>query len=99
MLKLDSRDFGEYGELPRVRFPYEDFERYFDLMNTRYEIAFIYSLEGSIVHYPKKEEERQWLTGTAYADKDGVVHETNPAIDTAAMMKLQKLIGDILIVR
>lgn len=99
MLKLDSRDFGEYGELPRVRFPYEDFERYFDLMNTRYEIAFIYSLEGSIVHYPKKEEVKQWVTETAFADKDGVVHETNPAIDTAAMMKLQKLIGDILIVR
>lgn len=98
MLKLDSRDFGKYGRLPKVRFPYTDFEQYFDRMNSRYELALITTLDCGAVHYPK-EAAKQWLTETAYADEDGVVHETNPAIDTAAFMKLQQLIGDILIVR
>jgi hypothetical protein len=98
MLKLDSRDFGPYGCMPKVRFPYTDFERYFDQLNTRYEMALITTLDCGAVHYPK-EAAKQWLTETAYADEDGVVHETNPAIDTAAFLKLQRLIGDILIVR
>lgn len=98
MLKLDHRDFGRYGCLPRIRFPYSDFERYFDEMNNRYELALIYDLNYNPVHYPK-EAAKQWLTETAYADEAGVVHETNPAIDTAALLKLQQLIGDILIVR
>ena len=98
MLKLSSRDFGKYGRLPKVRFPYMDFERYFDRMNSRYEMALITTLDCGAVHYPK-EAAKQWLTETAYADEDGVVHETNPAIDTAAFVKLQQLIGDILIVR
>lgn len=50
------------------------------------------------VHYPK-EAAKVWVTETAYADEDGVVHETDPAIDTAALLKLQQLIGGILIVR
>ena len=98
MLKLGSRDFGKYGRLPKVRFPYTDFEQYFDQMNSRYEMALITTLDCGAVHYPK-EAAKQWLTETAYADEDGVVHETNPAIDTAALLKLQQLIGDILIVR
>ncbi len=98
MLKLDSRDFGKYGRLPKVRFPYTDFEQYFDRMNSRYEMALITTLDCGAVHYPR-EAAKQWLTETAYADEDGVVHETNPAIDTAAFVKLQQLIGDILIVR
>ena len=98
MLKLDSRDFGKYGRLPKVRFPYTDFEQYFDRMNCRYEMALICSMDCGAVHYPK-EAATEWLTETAYADEDGVVHETNPAIDTAAFVKLQQLIGDILIVR
>ena len=98
MLQLSSRDFGPYGCMPKVRFPYMDFERYFDRMNSRYEMALITTLDCGAVHYPK-EAAKQWLTETAYADEDGVVHETNPAIDTAAFVKLQRLIGDILIVR
>ena len=98
MLKLDQRDFGRYGCLPRIRFPYTDFERYFDRMNERYEMALIATLECCAVHYPK-EAAKVWVTETAYADEDGVVHETDPAIDTAALVKLQQLIGDILIVR
>lgn len=98
MLKLSSRDFGPYGCMPKVRFPYTDFEQYFDRMNSRYEMALITTLDCGPVHYPK-EAAKQWLTETAYADEDGVVHETNPAIDTAAFVKLQQLIGDILIVR
>ena len=98
MLKLDHRDFGRYGCLPRIRFPYTDFEQYFDRMNERYELALIYDLNHYPIHYPK-EAAKVWVTETAYADKDGVVHETDPAIDTAALMKLQQLIGDILIVR
>lgn len=98
MLKLDHRGFGRYGCLPRIRFPYSDFERYFDEMNNRYELALIYGLNYTPIHYPK-EAAKQWLTETAYADEDGIVHETNPAIDTAAFVKLQQLIGDILIVR
>lgn len=98
MLKLDHRDFGRYGCLPRIRFPYPDFERYFDEMNNRYELALIYDLNYTPIHYPK-EAAKQWLTETAYANEAGVVHETNPAIDTAAFVKLQQLIGDILIVR
>lgn len=98
MLKLSSRDFGPYGCMPKVRFPYTDFEQYFDRMNSRYEMALISTLNCGAVHYPK-EAAKQWLTETAYADEDGVVHETNPAIDTAAFVKLQQLIGDILIVR
>ena len=98
MLKLSNRDFGKYGCLPKVRFPYMDFERYFDGMNARYEMALITSLDFAPVHYPK-EAAKQWVTETAYADADGVVHETDPAIDTAAFVKLQQLIGDILIVR
>lgn len=98
MLKLDHRDFGRYGCLPRIRFPYSDFERYFDEMNNRYELALIYDLNYNPVHYPR-EAAKQWLTETAYADEDGVVHETDPALDTAALLKLQQLIGDILIVR
>ena len=98
MLKLDHRDFGRYGCLPRIRFPYTDFEQYFDRMNERYELALIVSLECCAIHYPKTVQ-KVWLTETAYADEDGVVHETDPAIDTAALLKLQQLIGDILIVR
>lgn len=98
MLKLDHRDFGWYGCLPRIRFPYTDFERYFDEMNNRYELALIYDLNHCPIHYPK-EAAKVWVTETAYADEDGVVHETDPAIDTAALLKLQQLIGDILIVR
>lgn len=98
MLKLDSRDFAKYGRLPKVRFPYTDFEQYFDRMNSRYEMALITTLNCGAVHYPK-EAAKEWVTETAYADEDGVVHETNPAIDTAAFVKLQQLIGDILIVR
>ena len=98
MLKLDHRDFGRYGCLPRIRFPYTDFEQYFDRMNARYELALITTLDCCAVHYPK-EAAKVWVTETAYADEDGVVHETNPAIDTAAFLKLQQLIGDILIVR
>ena len=98
MLKLDHRDFGRYGCLPRIRFPYTDFEQYFDEMNNRYELALITTLDCCAVHYPK-EAAKVWVTETAYADEDGVVHETDPAIDTAALLKLQQLIGDILIVR
>lgn len=98
MLKLSSRDFGPYGCMPKVRFPYTDFEQYFDRMNARYEMALITTLDCGAIHYPK-EAAKQWLTETAYADEDGVVHETNPAIDTAGFVKLQQLIGDILIVR
>ena len=98
MLKVNSRDFGPYGCMPKVRFPYSDFEQYFYQMNDRYEMALIVSLECSAIHYPKTAQ-KVWLTETAYADEDGVVHETNPAIDTAAFVKLQQLIGDILIVR
>ena len=98
MLKLSTRDFGPYGRMPKVRFPYTDFERYFDQMNSRYEMALITTLDCGAVHYPK-EAAKEWLTETAYADEAGVVHETNPAIDTAAFVKLQQLIGDILIVR
>lgn len=98
MLKLDHRDFGRYGCLPRIRFPYTDFEQYFDRMNERYEMALITTLDCCAVHYPK-EAAKVWVTETAYADEDGVVHETDPAIDTAALLKLQQLIGDILIVR
>ena len=98
MLKLDQRDFGRYGCLPRIRFPYTDFEQYFDRMNERYELALITTLDCCAVHYPK-EAFKVWVTETAYADEDGVVHETDPAIDTAALLKLQQLIGDILIVR
>ena len=98
MLKLDHRDFGRYGCLPRIRFPYTDFEQYFDQMNERYELALITTLDCCAVHYPK-EAAKVWVTETAYADEDGVVHETDPAIDTAALLKLQQLIGDILIVR
>ena len=98
MLKLDHRDFGRYGCLPRIRFPYTDFEQYFDRMNERYELALIVSLECCAIHYPKTVQ-KVWLTETAYADEDGVVHETDPAIDTAALLKLQQIIGDILIVR
>ena len=98
MLKLDQRDFGRYGCLPRIRFPYTDFEQYFDRMNERYELALITTLDCCAVHYPK-EAAKVWVTETAYADEDGVVHETNPAIDTAALLKLQQLIGNILIVR
>ena len=98
MLKLSNRDFGPYGCMPNVRFPYTDFEQYFDRMNSRYEMALITTLDCGAVHYPK-EAAKQWLTETAYADEEGVVHETNPAIDTAALLKLQQLIGDILIVR
>ena len=98
MLKLDQRDFGRYGCLPRIRFPYTDFERYFDEMNNRYELALITTLDCCAVHYPK-EAAKVWVTETAYADEDGVVHETDPAIDTAVLLKLQQLIGDILIVR
>ena len=98
MLKLDHRDFGRYGCLPRIRFPYTDFEQYFDRMNERYELALITTLDCCAVHYPK-EAAKVWGTETAYADEDGVVHETDPAIDTAALLKLQQLIGDILIVR
>lgn len=98
MLKLDHRDFGRYGCLPRIRFPYTDFEQYFDRMNERYELALITTLDCCAVHYPK-EAAKVWVTETAYADEDGVVHETDPAIDTAALLKLQQLIGDILIVR
>lgn len=98
MLKLDQRDFGRYGCLPRIRFPYTDFEQYFDRMNERYELALITTLDCCAVHYPK-EAAKVWVTETAYADEDGVVHETDPAIDTAALLKLQQLIGDILIVR
>ena len=98
MLKLDHRDFGRYGCLPRIRFPYTDFEQYFDRMNERYELALITTLDCCAVHYPK-EAAKVWVTETAYADEDGVVYETDPAIDTAALVKLQQLIGDILIVR
>ena len=98
MLKLDHRDFGRHGCLPRIRFPYTDFEQYFDRMNERYELALITTLDCCAVHYPK-EAAKVWVTETAYADEDGVVHETDPAIDTAALLKLQHLIGDILIVR
>ena len=98
MLKLDHRDFGRYGCLPRIRFPYTDFEQYFDRMNERYELALITTLDCCAVHYPK-EAAKVWVTETAYADEDGVVHDTDPAIDTAALLKLQQLIGDILIVR
>lgn len=98
MLKLDHRDFGRYGCLPRIRFPYTDFEQYFDRMNERYELALITTLDCCAVHYPK-EAAKVWVTETAYADEDGVVHETDPAIDTAVLLKLQQLIGDILIVR
>ena len=98
MLKLDQRDFGRYGCLPRIRFPYTDFEQYFDRINERYELALITTLDCCAVHYPK-EAAKVWVTETAYADEDGVVHETDPAIDTAALLKLQQLIGDILIVR
>ena len=98
MLKLDQRDFGRYGCLPRIRFPYTDFEQYFDRMNERYELALITTLDCCAVHYPK-EAAKVWVTETAYADEDGVVHETDHAIDTAALLKLQQLIGDILIVR
>ena len=98
MLKLDQRDFGRYGCLPRIRFPYTDFEQYFDRMNERYELALITTLDCCAVHYPK-EAAKVWVTETAYADEEGVVHETDPAIDTAALLKLQQLIGDILIVR
>ena len=98
MLKLDHRDFGRYGCLPRIRFPYSDFEQYFARMNERYELALMYALNHYPIHYPK-EAAKVWVTETAYADEDGVVHETDPAIDTAALMKLQQLIGDILIVR
>lgn len=98
MLKLDHRDFGRYGCIEKVRFPYTDFERYFDRMNERYEMALITTLDCCAVHYPK-EAAKVWVTETAYADETGVVHETDPAIDTAALLKLQQLIGDILIVR
>ena len=98
MLKLSSRDFGKYGRLPKVRFPYMDFERYFDRMNSRYEMALITTLDCGAVHYPR-EAAKEWVTETAYADEDGVVHEVNPAIDTAALVMLQQLIGNILIVR
>ena len=98
MLKLDHRDFGRYGCLPRIRFPYTDFEQYFDRMNERYELALIYDLNHYPIHYPK-EAAKVWVTETAYADEDGVVHETDPAIDTVALVKLQQIIGDILIVR
>lgn len=98
MLKLDQRDFGRYGCLPRIRFPYTDFEQYFDRMNERYELALITTLDCCAVHYPK-EAAKVWVTETAYADEAGVVHETDPSIDTAALLKLQQLIGDILIVR
>ena len=98
MLKLDRRDFGKYGCMEKVRFPYSDFERYFDEMNNHYELALIYDLNYNPVHYPR-EAAKQWLTETAYADEGGVVHETDPAIDTAALLKLQQLIGNILIVR
>ena len=98
MLKLDQRDFGRYGCLPRIRFPYTDFEQYFDRMNERYELALITTLDCCAVHYPK-EAAKVWVTETAYADEDGVVHDTDPAIDTAAFVKLQQIIGDILIVR
>jgi hypothetical protein len=67
-------------------------------MNERYELALITTLDCCAVHYPK-EAAKVWVTETAYADEDGVVHETDPAIDTAALVKLQQLIGDILIVR
>ena len=98
MLKLSSRDFGPYGCMPKVRFPYTDFEQYFDRMNARYEMALITTLDCGAIHYPK-EAAKQWLIETAYTDENGVVHETDPAIDTAALLKLQQLIGDILIVR
>lgn len=98
MLKLSNRDFGPYGCMQKVRFPYTDFEQYFDRMNERYELALITTLDCCAVHYPK-EAAKVWVTETAYADEDGVVHETDPAIDTAALLKLQQLIGDILIVR
>lgn len=98
MLKVNSRDFGPYGCMPKVRFPYSDFEQYFYQMNDRYEMALIVSLECCAIHYPKTAQ-KVWLTETAYADEDGVVHETDPAIDTAALLKLQQIIGDILIVR
>ena len=98
MLKLDHRDFGRYGCMEKVRFPYTDFEQYFDRMNEHYELALIYDLNHYPIHYPK-EAAKVWVTETAYADEDGVVHETDPAIDTAALLKLQQLIGDILIVR
>ena len=84
--------------MEKVRFPYTDFERYFDRMNERYELALITTLDCCAVHYPK-EASKVWVTETAYADEAGVVHETDPAIDTAALLKLQQLIGDILIVR
>ena len=98
MLKLDHRDFGRYGCMEKVRFPYTDFEQYFDRMNERYELALIYDLNHYPIHYPK-EAAKVWVTETAYADEDGVLHETDPAIDTAALVKLQQIIGDILIVR
>ena len=98
MLKLDQRDFGRYGCLPRIHFPYTDFEQYFDRMNERYELALITTLDCCAVHYPK-EAAKVWVTETAYADEDGVVHETDPTIDTAALLMLQQIIGDILIVR
>ena len=96
MLKLSSRDFGPYGCMPRVRFPYTDFERYFYQINDRYEMALIASLDCCAIHYPK-EAEKVWAAEKAYADE--ITQEPNPAIDTAALAKLQQLIGDILIVR
>ena len=96
MLKLSTRDFGPYGCMPRVRFPYTDFERYFYQINDRYEMALIASLDCCAIHYPK-EAEKVWAAEKAYADE--ITQEPNPAIDTAALAKLQQLIGDILIVR
>ena len=96
MLKLSTRDFGPYGCMPRVRFPYTDFERYFYQINDRYEMALIASLDCCAIHYPK-EAEKVWAAEKAYADE--ITQEPNPAIDTAAFVKLQQLIGDILIVR
>ena len=96
MLKLSSRDFGPYGCMPKVRFPYTDFEQYFDRMNARYEMALITTLDCGAIHYPK-EAAKVWQAETAHTDE--IAQETNPAIDTAALVKLQQLIGDILIVR
>ena len=96
MLKLSTRDFGPYGCMPKVRFPYTDFERYFDQMNNRFELALITSLNCGAIHYPK-EAAKVWQAETAHTDE--IAQEPNPAIDTAALAKLQQLIGDILIVR
>ena len=80
-LTLTSRDCGLKTRIPVIGIPYHASTDYFPKIHSLYDIV-VFEEPNEITFLPvkKQKETKHWISDTAYADDDGLVHETQNAI-------------------